>query len=63
MTNLNLERVGVYAHYVMEGVWVVPVHVLGTAGNLSRYGFALTDNQGNFWDFQSASYDMVADWK
>lgn len=58
---LLLERVGVNAHYVQEGVWCVPVHVIGTEGNLSRWGFALTDNE-DFWDFQESSEEDVLSW-
>ena len=55
---MELERVGVNAHYVYQGgdAWCVPVHVVGTAGNMARYGFAMTDGD-NFWDFEERSYE------
>lgn len=57
---LKLERIGVNAHYVYQGgdAWCVPVHVLGTAGNMARYGFAMTDGV-DFWDFDERPYEEV----
>lgn len=31
--------------------WIVGVQVAGTAGNLARYGLAMTDGK-KFWDFE-----------
>ena len=59
---MELERIGVSAHFVMNGVWCVPVHVLGTEGNLARYGFALTDGV-DFWDFQESTLEDVESWR
>ena len=58
---MKFERIGVNARFVMNGVWCVPVHVLGTAGSLAKFGFALTDG-ADFWDFQESTFEDVENW-
>ena len=60
---MKFERITVNSHFVMNGVWCVGVHVCGTAGNLARFGFALTDGDGNFWDFQESTLEDVENWR
>jgi len=49
-----LERVSHNASYVCKTqtgcVWTVGVHVIGTAGNLAKFGLAYTDGE-EFWDY------------
>ena len=60
MEKMKLERVSHGAHYVYCGgdAWTVGVHVIGTAGNMAKYGLAMTDGV-IFWDFIECDEDKA----
>lgn len=57
-----LERISHNAVFVLASdthcVWIVGVHVVGTAGNLAKYGLAYTDGE-KFWDYTECDEDTA----
>lgn len=55
---MQFERISIGAvyHYCGGDAWLVGVHVIGTAGNMARYGIAMTDGD-KFWDFYDTEYE------
>ena len=50
MSFFRISNSAVY-RWCQGDVWIVGVQVAGTAGNLARYGLAMTDGK-KFWDFE-----------